>query len=161
MGRPSKKDKPTGETISQKFLGAIELGLSEKSAAELCGVSESTVNLWKKDDDFRSAVLEARGKAKEFYVKKLRDHAEKQVGAVMFWLSRRTTEFREEQPNTDDADKLARLGTLLGAALVSASQASSGTPGNKPVSDGDAEIQGGTRGPSKLQDGTGKEGSGS
>ena len=106
-GRPSKKDMPTGETYSQKLLSAIEAGMSDKTAAELCGISESTVTEWKaKDPDFRRAVLEARAKGVEWWVSKLKGHADKQVGAVMFWLSRRSPEFREEQVAVPPGKKL-------------------------------------------------------
>ena len=80
--------------------------MSEKTASELCGISESTANEWKKDPEFRSAVLAARAKGVEWWVSKLKGHADKQVGAVMFWLSRRSPEFREEQVAVPPGKKL-------------------------------------------------------
>ena len=108
--------------------------MSEKTASELCGISESTANEWKKDPTFRSAVLQARAKGKEWWVSKLKGHADKQVGAVMFWLSRRTEEFQEHQEHVPD-DQIQRLAALLGGALVSSPEASAGTPGNTQVSE--------------------------
>jgi hypothetical protein len=102
MGRPSKKDQPTGETVSEKFLSAVRLGLSEKTASELCGVDESTANRWKTDPIFASAIQKARAEGKEWWCDKLRRSAE--VAAergnptpMIFWLSRRTEEFKEDK----------------------------------------------------------------
>ena len=110
-GRPSKKDMPTGETYSQKFLAAIKKGLSEKSAAELCGISESTATEWKKDPNFRRDVLAARNQGKEKMLDLLLVACE--VAApkgnaqpIIYWLSRRTEEFREEQVAVPPGKKL-------------------------------------------------------
>lgn len=100
-GRPSKQNQPTLETISEKFLSGVKLGLSEKTACELAGISEQSLNRWKKKDAaFGSAIKTAHAESKAWWCIKLRQAAEvaaSKGGAtpMMFWLSRRTEEFRE------------------------------------------------------------------
>jgi hypothetical protein len=100
-GRPSKKDQPTGETVSGKFLSAVRLGLSEKTASDFAGISERTINNWKKQDSFCSAINNARAEAKVWWCVQLRQSAVVASGRgnctpMMFWLSRRSDEFEEQ-----------------------------------------------------------------
>jgi hypothetical protein len=105
-GRPSKKNQPTGETISDKIISAIRNGMSEKVASEFAGITEQTLANWKNTDPtFFSNIKKAHAEARHWWCMKLRESAEVAAARgnctpMMFWLSRRAKdEFGEDNNN--------------------------------------------------------------
>jgi len=61
-GRPSKRGIPLD--VEETFIRAIQLGLTQRGACEVIGVSEATVIKWRKiDPGFAQRVAKARGES--------------------------------------------------------------------------------------------------
>ena len=140
IGRPTKYKIPTNETNVDKFLSGIELGLSEETCCGMIGISQQTLNTWKKKyPDFLEDIKRARTNGIHWYSAKLRVAAE--IGAkrgnavpIFFWLKSRTEEFREKHPEIDaNTAELKRISAVIASQMVSSAGAGRATPDDTEV----------------------------
>lgn len=76
--------------LVDKATGYIRLGLLQQDAAELLGISAETFSIWKKEKpQFSQALKEAQLQGKARMLGLLQKHAEVNLNAVMFYLSRK------------------------------------------------------------------------
>jgi len=76
--------------LQQKAVDYIRLGLLQQDAAELLGISAETFSVWKKEKpQFSQALKEAQLQGKARMLGLLQKHAEVNLNAVMFYLSRK------------------------------------------------------------------------
>lgn len=76
--------------LVDKATGYIRLGLLQQDAAELLGISAETFSIWKKEKpQFSQALKEAQLQGKARMLGLLQKHAEVNLSAVMFYLSRK------------------------------------------------------------------------
>jgi hypothetical protein len=95
-GRPSKRTPEASVIICR----AVRLGFDLKSAAQVAGMSYSTLADWRAQDaEFSEALEKAQGEGKMTYgALLLRDAKSGKTAATIFWLKTRTEEFREHKP---------------------------------------------------------------
>lgn len=131
---PASKRTEEAEALICKALG---IGLNYKSAAQLAGVTDRTVQNWRKDEVFslrcERAIAEGKFMAASVLANEMLNGGRKAVTAAIFWLKTRTEEFREKReldPQTQ-AEAAEAFVRMLQAAKV----AMDATVPNAPVRD--------------------------
>lgn len=105
-GRPSKYS----EEIADKAYSLALLGASDKEISEIIGVTESTLNLWKKTHpEFSESLNEAKNMADSKVVRALYTQAiEGNVTAQIFWLKNRQKDKWRDKQDVDHTVNLKR-----------------------------------------------------
>ena len=96
MARPTKRTP----ALEEKIFQCLEIGLSERTAAEFARIDHSTMERWKaKDKSFATTVKEVQSTARAKMTTNLVNQSnEGNTSATIFWLKcRAKDEFTEKQ----------------------------------------------------------------
>ncbi len=134
MARPSKYDQPAAEVL----LTAVAAGLSNKTAAELAGVSERTLYGWMRrgkagEQPFLQDIKRGQAEAVGSAMKVIREAAERVTWqAAAWWLERRHPDlYGSERRRIRELEKLVdELGKKVAGEIA---------PGRQLVSGGEAK----------------------
>lgn len=183
MARPRTTVKQKLSKISfdiKKVETFAGFGLTDIQIGNVLGVSEVTVNKWKKDKQFCLALKKGKNKADSEVIKSLYKRATgfehpneiyfssyrgsvtetlykkyyvPDVVAQIFWLKNRQPEqWREKVESVVTIDDARELAKIF-STMVLAAGSGKATSGDNPLPDGTEAVQDGSRGPEKLQDG--------
>lgn len=103
------------EVVKEKILEALRVGCYMSTATKTVGITDNTVYVWRRNDpEFDKACEIAQSEGVKHYSSLLKKAAEAgNVQAIMFYLGRRSDEYKENGFDAKYSEALLRLAKYM------------------------------------------------